>query len=189
MQLCKDGVVRPLGNRRSRSNGDAISTFWSHVDRRSDDECWEWSAGKTSRLPGQNYGLFSWNHKGIRAHRFSFELHYGPLVGKEMACHTCDNPPCCNPKHLFRGNAKRNSDDMMSKGRHKNGQMVHPEIVKRGQSHPMHKITEAKAMEILRSSASTNDLMQYSLSKSAVNGIRSGRSWAHLKKGDWGRQP
>jgi hypothetical protein len=90
-----------------------IERFWQYVDKRGTDECWEWTAS----LMQKGYGQFNiGDHRTVRANRFSFELHYGPL-GKDHALHTCDNRKCVNPKHLFRGSQPVNMADMTKKGR------------------------------------------------------------------------
>src|SRR5208282_1812818 len=69
------------------------------------------------------YGIFSFNENGRkftrRAARFAWELANGPIAAGLFACHHCDNPPCV--RHLFLGTGKDNSDDMISKGRWRNG--------------------------------------------------------------------
>lgn len=74
--------------------------------------CWEW----TGRLNSDGYGMFAAN---TRAHRRSLEIKLGrELEPEENALHTCDNPPCMNPDHLFVGSQRDNMLDMTAKGRH-----------------------------------------------------------------------
>jgi hypothetical protein len=75
--------------------------------------CWEWNG---SRLP-KGYGKVFGYGKLLYAHRVSFEHHNGPIPDGKMVLHTCDNPPCINPEHLFLGNHVTNAEDMVSKGR------------------------------------------------------------------------
>ena len=83
-----------------------------------DTDCWEWTAA----LNNIGYGMFSWGPRKMRtAHRASYELFTGPIPAGLSVCHTCDNPICVNPKHLWTGTRKDNYDDMVSKGRAKVG--------------------------------------------------------------------
>lgn len=92
---------------------DAYSNerFWAKVDIQGPDDCWNWK-GATSN--GRAFHASS--VKKSNAARFVL---FGPYADSPLwALHTCDNPLCVNPNHLFAGTAQDNADDMMEKGRH-----------------------------------------------------------------------
>lgn len=96
-----------------------IRRFWSKVAVAGKDDCWEWLAYCDDKF---GYGRISINDIMVQAHRVSLELELGRLlVGKECSLHTCDNPSCQNPKHLFLGTRLDNMRDKVAKGRHKYG--------------------------------------------------------------------
>lgn len=92
-----------------------VDLFWSKVDLRGEDECWPWLGAVVAK---DGRGIFSANGQRIIAPRFSLSLKIGSamLVG-QFACHSCDNPNCVNPAHLWVGDAKSNAVDASNKGR------------------------------------------------------------------------
>lgn len=92
--------------------------FWGHVEIRGADDCWPWLAGRQGK-----YGRVRFNTRRHLSHRVAYALSAGVIdlsvpAGRQLlVLHKCDNPPCCNPRHLFLGNQQDNSDDKRSKGR------------------------------------------------------------------------
>jgi hypothetical protein len=78
-------------------------------------DCWEYQGGKNNI----GYGMIRDEKKMRTTHRVSYEEHVGKIPPRMCVCHTCDNPICCNPNHLWLGTLKQNSHDMYKKGRGK----------------------------------------------------------------------
>lgn len=88
----------------------SVKDKWSSkVKFGSQDECWLWLASKNKK----GYGTLG---EGL-AHRISYELHYGSFDYSLSVCHSCDNPSCVNPKHLWLGTSNENMQDMVKKKR------------------------------------------------------------------------
>lgn len=115
---------------RSRpiTQGD-IERFWSQVDKNGPipehcpeiGPCWIWLGPRLRN----KYGSFTRFSQHILAHRFSYEITYGPLRDGMWSLHKCDNKLCCRPDHLFEGDMFDNMQDASRKGR--TGMQLHPE--------------------------------------------------------------
>jgi hypothetical protein len=84
-----------------------LTRFWKKVDKRGDDECWFWTAC-THR---SGHGEIKWGEHARRAHRVSWQIHFGDIPEGLFVCHKCDEPSCVNPNHLYLGTPLDNMMD------------------------------------------------------------------------------
>lgn len=140
------------------------SVLLARVDRSGGpDACWPWTGHITERRP---YGQFSRCGFSFYAHRAAADIAgLGVRRGLDV-CHRCDNPPCCNPAHLFVATHRENLLDAAAKGR---------------TARPWAKLSAETAREIRRRSASgeaTGDLArEFGVSASAIRAVVRGESW------------
>ena len=78
-------------------------------------DCWNFTGGKNNI----GYGMIRDDKKMRTAHRVSYEEHKGIIPQGLCVMHSCDNTLCCNPHHLSLGTHQDNTNDMISKNRHK----------------------------------------------------------------------
>lgn len=149
------------------------SKFWARVDRTKD--CWEWQGSRTARGYGQL--KLPRSTTNIRAHRLAYFLATGRDPQEKLVCHTCDNPPCCNPAHLFLGDDADNVQDMVAKGRARGGKGS-------GETNSRAKMTEAEARLVISAiiAGKTNREIARDLpvSHGLISRIRHRHAWREL---------
>lgn len=124
--------------------------------------CWLW----TSAWEKKGYGQAT-NNK--RAHRLSWEIHFGDIPSGMRVCHKCDTPACVNPGHLFLGTDLDNVRDKVRKGRHSYGER-----------NGLAKIDSLAAVSICNDPRDASAVaMDHGISVSLVHHVRKGRVWGH----------
>jgi hypothetical protein len=125
----------------------------------------------------QGYGGFRYNGKMMLAHRVSYLLNKGE-IGDKHVLHSCDNPYCVNPDHLFLGTHQDNMSDMKKKGRG---------VSLKGSDHyaSASEFTDQEVLSIkkqLRLGVKQSHIAAlYGVHKTTIQGIASGKSWKHIQ--------
>lgn len=144
--------------------------FIASRTRVSESGCHEWQGARSTA----GYGQINVEGRRLYVHRLVFELSFGKP--KAQVCHHCDNPGCCNPKHLFSGTAKQNSCDMVSKGRN---------VCLKGTDTWSAKLDADKVRSIRRLLALRKShrsiARQFGVSAPQISYIKNGRTWKHVK--------
>ena len=96
----------------------SVTRFWTLVSPKSGGDCRLW-LGDTDR---DGYGIFTMDDGRFPAHELALTFTTGEVRADHLdSCHSCDNPPCCNPDHLRFDTRKSNVQEMVSRGRHGTG--------------------------------------------------------------------
>lgn len=145
--------------------------FWSKVDIQDQDDCWPWLDFLSVK---NKYGVFYISAVKFLAHRVAYSLALGNPRSK-LVCHSCDNPSCCNPEHLWLGTSLDNILDMIAKGRKRSPH---------GSNAGMAKLTEIEVLQIRDRAArgqSLSDLAKlYPVTTSNIRAIVNRQTWAHI---------
>lgn len=172
---CRACVEARPQKRREQVMRSLADRFWSKVDRSGgQDACWEWKASRR----GLGYGQFAYPGRSPqKAHRVAYELESGPIPDGLGVLHKCDNPPCCNPRHLFLGTNADNMADMVLKGRQRSPGY-------RGEGHHQARLCEADVLAIRERAAQgeTGKTIgpDYGICPEHANRIIRRESWKHL---------
>lgn len=207
---CSEVFERPPSNVRpycSKKCFDVVRAFspekfWARVDKRGPDDCWPWTGGHDG---SDGYGRAYDGKRTRQAHDIAWELSTGKKLRRgRLVRHTCDNPPCCNPKHLLDGTQRDNYADSARRGRNRipyvhtyvplhrrptgerHGTHTHPESVARGERGGNSKLTRHKVVAIRRvrerEGLSYPKLARrFRMLVSQTYRIVKGESWAWLK--------
>lgn len=157
---------------------NTVARLWSKVRVGRKRECWPF-LGSTNTF---GHGKLKLERTRIDkpTRIIAFELFYGDVPAGKQVQHTCDNPRCCNPAHLYAGTQKQNVQDMHSLGRWK---LTQPNVHK-GQNNKMAKLTDLQVLDIKRRIASgeTNISIadDYPVTHGAISLIKRGIAWTHL---------
>jgi hypothetical protein len=140
--------------------------FWSKVNKTN--TCWNW----TGYLDKGGYGSFWLDGKNRRAHRVSFEQHFGWTNEQLVIMHKCDNPSCVRPDHLILSTQKNNIEDKVYKDRQAKGSKV-------GTS----KLSESDIIEIknlIKTLSYGKIAKKYNVDRSLIYLISKEKAWKHI---------
>ncbi len=143
------------------TEGDAIR-FWDKVQKFLPDDCWPWKAAAGTF----GHGRFKVAGKLYSTHRIAVALSGRELPPGTVVMHICDNPACCNPKHLEIGTQSRNAKDAFKRGR---------------RAGPKAKLTPAEVRSIRTDPRGAAELATaYGVTATCISHIRTGVTWKRV---------
>ena len=180
-RFCK----RSCTNKKFGVDGNKNRIFWSIATKEEKKEriinfyqskvikktgCWEWKGS----LDKDGYPQICAGHTKAKGHRVSYEIHKGEILDGLHVCHTCDNPTCTNPEHLWLGTKKDNEIDKKKKNR-----------VSKGENRWNSKLKDSNIVEIrykLSIGVSGSRLAKdYNVTNMVISSIKNGKTWKHVK--------
>ena len=140
------------------------------VRRSGADDCWPWTGQKDE----DGYGRLKMTRAGtatrIGAHKAAYEVAFGKIPGGLLCLHDCDNPACCNPKHLYVGTQAQNVQDSVARGRRARGERI-----------ASSKLTTAQVVAIRLDDRSQRAIARdYGMDKKTIKQIRCRELWRHV---------
>lgn len=173
--LCKNHYMRQYRSGSVEGKRKPLADrLWSYVDRTDSSGCWPW----TGYVHKGGYGMIRVAGKNLFAHRVAWQLAHPDepalVYPRDIICHTCDNPLCCRPDHLFKGTNADNSSDMVAKNRQAHG-------IRQGRA----KLTDAEVAEIRRRyipgrTRQVDLAAEFGVSQSMISEILRGNFWKHV---------
>lgn len=161
---------RAIFNNAKRKIIDPYTRFVEKIEITKN--CWLWEGYKNNC----GYGEFKVNNKMTKAHRFSWSYYYGEIPAGLYVLHSCDNPGCVNPEHLFLGTPKDNAIDRQKKDRG-----YRP----RGEKCAHAKLKNEDVIKIRNRINNNETVMKiakdYNVSWTTINSIKKQKTWNHIK--------
>lgn len=170
-----EGIPQYLPGHRhpSKRRKDPVQRFWTKVHKGKGDDCWIWVGVSWNRGYGRFY--LRDNH-AVAAHRFSYELHNGPVPPGLVVLHKCDNPECVRPDHLTVGTQADNVRDRDQKGRTARGHGKSKTFVQEQIVSMRNRFWGVDGLRVRGSVLAR----EYGVSTTAVYAICYGRAWKHI---------
>lgn len=152
---------------RSGSKRSLEERLREKVTEDTNTGCWLWGG----TLNDSGYGIIMIDGSVQRAHRVSYEVFKRERPGSKQVCHSCDNPRCINPDHLWLGTHNDNIQDAVKKGR-----------MHLGEKHGMAKLTENDVREIRNSPLSGVELAKkFKVGNMTISNVRRFKVWKHVQ--------
>jgi hypothetical protein len=188
--------TKKAGKPIARPSQEVEARFWGRIKKTPG--CWLWT-GSTNR---QGYGTLNIDKQYVLAHRVAWTLALGDIPRGKCVLHHCDTPACCRPIHLFLGDPKDNTTDMIAKNRQCQGERkslimraaalrgdahpsrTNPGYLPRGEKHWRAILTAEHVREIrrLRADRFTYEKIAatFSVSQGTIYDIIAGKTWRHV---------
>lgn len=177
-----------LHKRKERRGLCLSERFWQYVDVKDNfDECWEWTG--TRMYKPWDYGHFMLyppdvpSKKSVNAQRVAYETFWRVRL-VHSGLHRCNNPPCCNPLHIYDGTNSQNQRDSVAAG---TSNFLRPDLPRpRGEGHGLAKLTEETVREIRRRYAEGGVSQQRLADECGVNQTKISdvilrKTWRHVE--------
>ena len=140
--------------------------FWLKVEKSDPENCWPW----TGSIDRDGYGVLTYKKKNYRAPRLALALSGIDIPNGHYACHSCGNPTCCNPSHIYAGTPVQNNMDKHKHGTHLEGESCHTA-----------KLTEKQVVEIRDDLRSNSEIArQYGVTPRNIVIIKKRKTWKHI---------